>query len=84
MEFAEIEPPKRLRHKWIKSDKDKLDKYDTAHKCSVCDCLKHKSNHNLKGFRYTTIQCSRNNVVFENDFIPDCINWEEENEKTID
>ncbi len=70
------------KHKWVK---DKYYKPFTEiglkekHTCSVCGCKKRV----YQGNDFYYVSYIRNGIVYS-DRRPDCINWEEENKKTVD
>lgn len=64
-----------MKHKWKKVKKYK-------DKCTVCNCIRESDVHKTNGKWYKFYIYIRSGIVFSGR--PDCINWEEEDNKTID
>ena len=66
-----------MKHKWDKKHIDKY--YNLIQICKRCGC--HKCYNSSAGKPYITYERSGHTWW---DYAPDCIDWEVENQKTID
>lgn len=68
-----------MKHKWVKKPPPE---YGKEYECKTCGLIKIEITHKMKFFFKKIATYIRSGQNFNN--CPDCIDWDEENLKTID